>query len=291
MAPSGYVEVAEGWSRLRSRGFGPFVTFEELRRPDGSTALWDSRRHRKHSRATGPEPTWWAPRALGWWIGVLFALGSACFALGAFPPYATALGARTDSITYFVGSLFFTTAAFCQYTETVRASPLLGGAPERRWRRLLAPEPRRIDWWAAAVQFVGTLLFNRSTFQAIVTSAGPASLNHDVWRPDVFGSICFLVASGLAWFEVCHGAWAWRPRSISWWITALNLAGSVAFGVSAAAAYVEPDGSLRSLALTNLGTFVGALCFLAGGVLLLPERTAGPPAPPVSPAVVAPAGS
>jgi hypothetical protein len=25
--------------------------------------------------------------------------------------------------------------------------------------------------------------------------------------------------------------------------------------------------------LTNLGTFVGALCFLVGGVLLLPERT------------------
>ena len=28
------------------------------------------------------------------------------------------------------------------------------------------------------------------------------------------------------------------------------------------------------LALTNLGTFVGAICFLVGGLLLLPERTA-----------------
>lgn len=287
MARTGYLEVAEGWCRLRSRGFGPFVTFEELRRPDGSTARWDSRRHRKHSRATGPEPTWWAPRALGWWIGVLFAIGSAGFALGAFPPYANALGARSDNITYFVGSLFFTTAALGQYAETVRASPLLGGAPERRWHRLLSPEPRRIDWWAAAVQFVGTLLFNRSTFQAIVTNGQQSSLNHDVWRPDVYGSICFLVASGLAWCEVCHGMWAWRPRSISWWITALNLAGSVAFGVSAAASYVEPDGSLRSLALTNLGTFVGALCFLAGGLLLLPERTAASPEPPLVTTVLA----
>jgi len=273
-----YVEVAEGWTRERAGGLGPFVTREELRRPDGTLVLWDSRRHRKHSRATGPDPTWWAPGALGWWIGVLFALGSAGFALGSFPPYTTSVGARTDSITYFVGSLFFTTAAFFQYVETVGSSHVLGGAPDRRWRRLLSAEPRRIDWWAAAVQLLGTLLFNRSTFQAIVTAPAPQSINHNVWRPDVYGSVCFLVASGLAWFEACHGFGAWRPRSIPWWITALNLAGSVAFGVSAAASFVEPDGSVRSLALTNLGTFVGALCFLAGSLLLLPERTAGTPA-------------
>jgi hypothetical protein len=40
---------------------------------------------------------------------------------------------------------------------------------------------------------------------------------------------------------------------------------------------VKPNGQLVSLALTNLGTFVGAVCFLVGGVLLLPERTSGPP--------------
>jgi len=49
--------------------------------------------------------------------------------------------------------------------------------------------------------------------------------------------------------------------------------GSVAFGVSAVASYVTPSGQLLSLALTNLGTFVGAVCFLVGAVLLLPERT------------------
>ena len=39
----------------------------------------------------------------------------------------------------------------------------------------------------------------------------------------------------------------------------MNLVGSVAFGVSAIASYVKPNGELVSLALTNLGTFVGAL--------------------------------
>ena len=38
----------------------------------------------------------------------------------------------------------------------------------------------------------------------------------------------------------------------------------------------------RNVALMNLGTFLGALCFLAGAVLLLPARTRGdtPGAPP-----------
>ena len=60
----------------------------------------------------------------------------------------------------------------------------------------------------------------------------------------------------------------------SWWIALLNLGGSVAFGVSAVAAYVVPEsGEPRNAALVNLGTFVGALGFLISAFLLLPERT------------------
>ena len=108
---------------------------------------------------------------------------------------------------------------------------------------------------------------------------GASPGHHPVWRPDALGSICFLVSSWLAWAEECHGWFAWRPSQIPWWITLLNLVGSVAFGVSAIASYVTPSGQLLSLALTNLGTFVGAVCFLAGAVLLLPERTMESPSP------------
>ena len=108
---------------------------------------------------------------------------------------------------------------------------------------------------------------------------GASPGHHPVWRPDALGSICFLVSSWLAWAEECHGWFAWRPSQIPWWITLLNLVGSVAFGVSAIASYVTPSGQLLSLALTNLGTFVGAVCFLAGAVLLLPERTMENPSP------------
>jgi hypothetical protein len=73
------------------------------------------------------------------------------------------------------------------------------------------------------------------------------------------------------------GSTWWAPRARGWWIAALNMVGSIAFGVSAIAAYVVPrSGELLSSALANLGTFVGALCFLSGAVLLLPERVAGP---------------
>ena len=47
--------------------------------------------------------------------------------------------------------------------------------------------------------------------------------------------------------------------------------GSIAFGVSAVAAYVVPaTGDVWDAAMSNLGTLVGALCFLVGAILLLP---------------------
>jgi len=282
------LHLPEDWTVLESGGFGPFVTRQVLRRPDGATVVWDSRRHRKRP-AHDPGSTWWAPTTIGWWIGVLFAIGSIGFALGAFPPYATALGAGDDNLTYFIGSIFFTTAAFLLYCQVVSAGRRSGDEAGRGRVGQWIFQPDRVDWWAAGIQLVGTLFFNVSTGHALSSSFGaPSDVNHAVWRPDAIGSICFLVSSFLSWAEVCHGSWAWRPREVSWRIAFLNLAGSVAFGVSAVASKVQPDGTLRSLALSNLGTFVGAVCFLVGAVLLLPERTAGPDAPPEADLLVTP---
>jgi hypothetical protein len=113
---------------------GPFVTYVERVRPDGALARWDSRRHRKHppgTPATGS--TWWAPRARGWWIAVLFAIGSLLFALGAITGYASAVGASWDAVTFFTGSLFFTAAAFLTYREAVDAGPQPPGTARRRF--------------------------------------------------------------------------------------------------------------------------------------------------------------
>ena len=268
-----YVEVPQGWRRQSSRGFGPFVTREVYGLPDGTRLLWDARWHRKHAGRVPGGSTWWAPFAMAWWMGVLFAVGSICFALGSFPLYATTVGTTPDNITFFVGSIFFTTASFLQYVEVANTPTDLVAAHRNGLGSLLRIQHRRIDWWAAAIQLLGTLWFNRTTLSALLVGLGASSKHHPIWRPDALGSICFLVSSWLAWAEECDGTFAWRPSRISWWITALNLVGSVAFGVSAVASYVTSSGQLLSLALTNLGTFVGAVCFLVGAVLLLPERT------------------
>jgi hypothetical protein len=270
--PRAFVRTPEGWERIEATGWGPFITRATFRTPQGEVVTWESRAHRKrHAGAAGAASIWWAPRALAWWIGVLFMIGSTCFALGALPGYLDAVGVDTDNLTYFVGSLFFTSAALLQYVEVVR-TPETFGLPGSGARRTVLWQPHRIDWWAAIVQLVGTLYFNISTGFAFFAALDTAQSNRLIWRPDALGSICFLVASGLAWAEVAHGLFR-RARGLSGWIAFLNLMGSVAFGVSAVASYLTPDsGEPRNVELVNLGTFVGALCFLLGAALLLPER-------------------
>ena len=105
----------------RDHGLGA-VTFVDHVRSDGLIARWESRHHRKHLRARSGS-TWWAPKDRGWWIAVLFAVGSALFAVGSVPGYVGAVGVRWDSVTYFAGSLFFTSAAYLTYREAVDAAP------------------------------------------------------------------------------------------------------------------------------------------------------------------------
>jgi hypothetical protein len=273
-----YVARPGDWEQTDSGGFGAFVTRERFRRPDGIVVEWTSRDHRKRAGRldAGRGSTWWAPTAVGWWIGVLFAVGAACFTVGAAPGYVDWVGPDADAITFFVGSIFFTSAAYLQYVQTLNAPHSLNGESGERLR-FWTWEPARIDWSASLVQFVGTLFFNVTTLAAIDTSLNATQAHRLVWVPDVVGSICVLVASGLAWFEVSHGWWSWNLRSLSWRIAALNLAGSIAFGVSAfAAKVVTTTGEPRNIMLVNLGTAVGGLCFFVGALFLFPERTAVP---------------
>ena len=221
--------------------------------------------------ATGTGSIWWAPRALAWWIGVLFMIGSTCFALGALPGYLDAVGVDADNLTFFVGSLFFTSAALLQYVEVVR-TPETFGLPASGARRTALWQPHRIDWWAidrAAGRHV--VLQPQHRFRVLRRARHRAVQPVDL-APDALGSICFLVASGLAWAEVAHGLFR-RAVDCRAGSRFLNLMGSVAFGVSAVAAQLTPDsGEPRNVELVNLGTFVGALCFLVGAALLLPEH-------------------
>jgi hypothetical protein len=208
-------------------------------------------------------------------MAVLFAVGSSCFLVGPFPGFVQLVGSAADGVVFFVGSVFFTSAAALQCLEVFNADREPGGGGRGRFRRL-AFEPRRIDWWSSVVQFAGTLFFNVTTFRALQTGLDNAHYNRLVWRPDALGSICFLVSGYLAYVEVCGGLLC-RRRGLEWWIAGINLLGCVAFGISAVAGYVVPStGSVLDLAWANGFTAFGGLCFLIGAVLLLPEAAAAP---------------
>jgi hypothetical protein len=195
-------------------------------------------------------------------MALFFALGSACFLIGPFPGYAQLVGASADAATFFVGSILFTAGGALQS---------LTAFPERHSGAAGAAAA----WWAAAVQSAGTLFFNVTTYQALHTSLSNSHYDRLVWRPDAFGSICFLISGAIAFHASARHGWLPVRGRPGWWEPALNLLGCILFGISAIAGYLVPStGSLLSLAWANWNTALGAACFLACAVAtLLTGRT------------------
>ena len=203
----------------------------------------------------------------------LFAIGSA---MGTWPevPLLRAIDQRHVGWIFFVGSLFFTSAGILQWLQVVNgdvgdtATP--GSAP-RQWR-FFGWRPRNLGYVAVVAQLIGMLFFNANTADAMIANLDWVEEDILVWTPNMIGSVCFLVASHAAIIEVSHRYWTWQFRSLSWWITALNMLGSIFFMVSAITSFVEPSDAVVSPWLANFGTFAGAVCFFAGGYLLIPEQ-------------------
>ena len=193
------------------------------------------------------------------WIAVGFAVGSLCFFIGPFPGFVQLVGPGADGVVFFVGSIFFTLAAGLE----VREGTLRRG---RRW----GADP---SWWSAAIQFVGTLLFNISTFEAMQDGLSTSQENRLVWAPDVFGSAAFLISGALA-YRVATGPHLLPVRrDHDWSMAAVNLAGCVFFGISAVASFVVPSsGSILALAAANWTTALGAACFFASALMLFTKE-------------------
>jgi hypothetical protein len=162
-----------------------------------------------------------------------------------FPSWA---GAGAADALCFAGSWFFTSAAWMQL-------------------RLADPDARA-EWSSAALQFVGTLLFNLSTGAAVWAHAVTAERRY-VWVPDATGSTAFLLSGILGMIAVSAGLIDLRSRE--WLAGAVNLLGCIAFAVSAVAAFVRKTGVTEDEWLANVGTFIGALCFLVAALALLPR--------------------
>lgn len=175
----------------------------------------------------------------------LFAGGSVFFAAATAPGFAVLAGAGATNLLCFIGSWFFTPAAWFQ--------------------QRLTGDGDQLAWHSSATQLAGTVLFNVSTGAALWAQS-VSGRRHLVWTPDAVGSLAFLISGVLA-VAALGAASARRDRQVTW----INMVGCVAFGLSAAAAFVRLNGVTEDQWLANMGTFFGALCFFVAALLALPR--------------------
>jgi hypothetical protein len=180
----------------------------------------------------------------------LFAIGSSLFAIATMPGLSATAGAGLANLLCFIGSWFFTTAGWMQL--------------------VLSGPPLRIGWLSAATQFAGTILFNISTGASLWAHAVKPE-RRVVWAPDVMGSLAFLASGVLGIVAVTAIVGIVELKSHDWQAEWINMIGCVAFGVSALGAFVTKSGVTEDALLANVGTFIGALCFLVAALRVLPR--------------------
>ena len=133
-----FVPPVEGCQVEHIHHVGPFITRVEFRLPDGTPWVWTSRQHRYRGevRALPEEAVGRASRArwwmkvrqvvrITWWISLLFIIGSTCFAVASFAGLAPDLlgtfagNTLALNLTFFIGSIFFTLAAYLQFLSLI----------------------------------------------------------------------------------------------------------------------------------------------------------------------------
>jgi hypothetical protein len=190
----------------------------------------------------------------------LFVIGSSLFAIGTVPGFAMRYYADATNLLCFMGSWFFTSAALIQLLlsrpQTSRScdTPSIGA-----------------EYLSAAIQLFGTLNFNLST-GATLWAQRITARRHFVWYPDAAGSVAFLVSGALGVVAVTLTVGLVRVKSRLWLAACTSMIGSIAFAASAAGAFITKTGSPEDAQLAQMGTLVGALCFLIAALLRLPER-------------------
>jgi YrhK-like protein len=203
------------------------------------------------------------------WMALCFASGATCFLVAPFPGYVNLVGEGADAATFFAGSILFTAGGALQSWLAL---------PGRRSGR-----DGLAAWRAAAIQSVGTVCFNVTTYQAMHTALDSPHYDRLVWRPDAIGSVCFLVSGAIAYGASARHGWLPARGGPGWWQPGVNLLGCVFFGIAAVAGYVVPStGSMLDLAAANWNTCLGAACFLACAAAgLRVEPTEGPAGRPL----------
>ena len=210
------------------------------------------------------------------WISILFMVGSFFFASAAFLSFDFLYNfqAIDINILYFIGSIFFTAAAYCQYLESINFDITHPSHIDNRhtawfWWRW---RPKNMGYISSLTQFIGTILFNISTFVAIFSNLSIEAENLFVWIPNMLGSILFLTSSFFAYLEIYHDTKIKIFRNITWWIIWINIFGSIFFQISALYSAYTVDIDPNMIFIATLTTFLGAVCFFVAALLLRYEK-------------------
>jgi hypothetical protein len=198
------------------------------------------------------------------------------FAIGAALAQADIGGPRLAAVVYMIGGVFFSTGGYSSVLLAINAPHRRRDgswvrAPWRWWAR----EPRNYDYLAAAVLFVGTLVFAVNLVDSLLGDLSPAQEDRLVWNPDLIGCALFLIAGHLAMVDISGSWWRLRAEGLGWWIVFVNQVGSVLFMVAAVASFVRADGDMIAVGIANWGTLTGALCFAVAGAMQFREPPEG----------------
>lgn len=189
-------------------------------------------------------------------------IGSSLFAIGAAVGIWNPGNTTLTNVLCFVGAWFFTAAGLMQVVLSGDAVVQVNYSPGKMFRAV---------WLAAAIQSVGTILFNVST-SAALTAASVDAQKHLVWNPDAGGSVAFLISAVFVYVAYYREySRLWQPKDPGWWAAQINMIGCIAFAVSAVGAFIVADGSSADSTLANWGTFIGAICFFVASAVVLPQ--------------------
>lgn len=295
------------WTRVGSGGPAPFVSWVTYQLEDGSEYTWRARQHRKGAgpqilyadrvglRTTrrgepistvSPWLRFWAPHRLAWWVAIVFIVGTALFvagAAGSLVPSAFGGQHRMSVFAescYFTGAVLFTLALYGQLLEGINTDESIGPnresyAPQRfRWFIRQPGDLARLEILIPAVFLIGSLTFNYETAGSLGSLLGLVP-RVGLWPTTMIGSIFFLVASLLQFVEAGNRYLSGAVRDVSWWIAVLFVVGSIGFivgslpglGTPGMPNAAEDAGAL----IVKVGFLAGALAYLAGSYLMLPE--------------------
>ncbi|HJC58968.1 MAG TPA: hypothetical protein H9755_01365 [Candidatus Dietzia intestinigallinarum] len=191
-----------------------------------------------------------------------FMIGSTLFAVGAAVAIWDLGSASLTNMLCFIGAWFFTAAGLMQTALSGAATTKVDYGTGRMFRAV---------WLAAAIQSIGTILFNVSTSGALSAHTVLAE-ERLVWNPDAGGSVAFLISAAFVYVGYFRERdTLWEPGRSEWWAAHINMLGCIAFGVSAVGAFILSDGSTENAMLANWGTLIGALCFFFSSAVVLPQ--------------------